>query len=54
MHGAAVAAVVAPIVALYPHTYGKKLTYDPLVDFVAIAPLAAYTMSMTVGPMVPQ
>jgi tripartite-type tricarboxylate transporter receptor subunit TctC len=39
--------------ALYPHTYGKKLNYDPLVDFAPVAPLAAYTMSMTVGPAVP-
>lgn len=38
---------------IYPHTYGKKLTYDPLVDFVPITPLAAYTFSMTVGPGVP-
>jgi tripartite-type tricarboxylate transporter receptor subunit TctC len=38
---------------IYPHTYGKKLTYDPLVDFVPITPLASYTFSMTVGPMVP-
>jgi tripartite-type tricarboxylate transporter receptor subunit TctC len=38
---------------IYPHTYGKKLSYDPLVDFVPITPLAAYTFSMTVGPGVP-
>ncbi len=40
-------------ITLYPHLYGKKLTYDPLVDFVPITPLAAYTFSMTVGPGVP-
>lgn len=39
--------------ALYPHTYGRKLSYDPLVDFVPVTPLAAYTISMTVGPGVP-
>ena len=38
---------------IYPHSYGRKLTYDPLTDFVAVAPLAAYTLSMTVGPGVP-
>ena len=38
---------------IYPHTYGKKLNYDPLTDFVPITPLASYTFSMTVGPMVP-
>lgn len=39
--------------SLYLHTYGRKLTYDPLADFVAVTPLAAYTFSMTVGPAVP-
>jgi tripartite-type tricarboxylate transporter receptor subunit TctC len=38
---------------VYPHTYGKKLTYDPLADFVPVTPLVAYTLSMTVGPGVP-
>lgn len=45
--------VPSSIVTLYPHTYGKKLSYDPMVDFVPVSPLAAYTVSMTVGPMVP-
>jgi tripartite-type tricarboxylate transporter receptor subunit TctC len=40
-------------IALYPHTYGRKLSYDPLADFVPVTPLAAYTISMTVGPAVP-
>lgn len=40
-------------ITLYPHTYGRKLTYDPLADFVPVTPLAAYTLSMTVGPGVP-
>jgi tripartite-type tricarboxylate transporter receptor subunit TctC len=38
---------------VYPHTYGRKLTYDPLADFVPVTPLAAYALSMTVGPGVP-
>ena len=38
---------------IYPHTYGKKLSYDPLLDFVPVTPLAAYTISLTVGPGVP-
>ncbi|WP_158213283.1 tripartite tricarboxylate transporter substrate binding protein [Pigmentiphaga sp. NML080357] len=42
----------SPIV-LYPHTYGAKLTYAPLADFVPVAPLASYAISMTVGPAVP-
>jgi tripartite-type tricarboxylate transporter receptor subunit TctC len=38
---------------LYPHLYGKKLPYDTLADFVPVAPLASYCVSMTVGPGVP-
>lgn len=38
---------------IYPHTYGRKLNYDPLVDFVPVVSLAAYTISLTVGPAVP-
>jgi tripartite-type tricarboxylate transporter receptor subunit TctC len=38
---------------IYPHSYGRKLSYDPVADFVAVTPLAAYTLSMTVGPGVP-
>lgn len=30
-----------------------ELGYDPLADFVPVAPLAAYTLSMTVGPGTP-
>jgi tripartite-type tricarboxylate transporter receptor subunit TctC len=51
--GATLLQVPSSIVTLYPHTYAKKLNYDSLVDFVAVTPLAAYTISMTVGPMVP-
>jgi len=40
-------------ITLYPHTYGKKLTYDPLVDFVPVTPLATYALSVTVGPGTP-
>ncbi len=39
--------------SLYPHLYGKKLAYDTLADFVPVAPLASYCVSMTVGPGVP-
>lgn len=45
--------VPSSIVTLYPHTYGKKLSYEPMTDFVPVVPLAAYTFSMTVGPGVP-
>jgi tripartite-type tricarboxylate transporter receptor subunit TctC len=51
--GATLLQVPSSIVTLYPHTYGRKLAFDPQVDFVPVAPLAAYTVSMTVGPGVP-
>ncbi len=51
--GSVLLQVPSSIITLYPHTYAGKLTYDPAVDFVPVAPLAAYTTSMTVGPMVP-
>jgi tripartite-type tricarboxylate transporter receptor subunit TctC len=51
--GATLLAVPTSPIVLYPHTYGKKLTYDPIADFVPVVPLAAYTFSMTVGPGVP-
>jgi tripartite-type tricarboxylate transporter receptor subunit TctC len=40
-------------ITLFPHTYAGKLAYDPLVDFAPVTPLAAYTISMTVGPGTP-
>ena len=51
--GATLLQVPSSIITLYPHTYGRKLNYDPQVDFIALSPLAAYCISMTVGPMVP-
>lgn len=42
----------SPIV-LFPHLYGPRLTYDPMVDFVPVTPLASYTFSMTAGPGLP-
>lgn len=51
--GATLLQVPSSPMSLYPHTYGRKLTYDPLADFVPVAPLAAYTISVTVGPGVP-
>lgn len=51
--GATLLQVPSSPMGLYPHTYGKKLSYDPLVDFIPVTPLAAYTISLTVGPGVP-
>src|SRR5512139_166726 len=51
--GATLLQVPSSPITLYPHTYGKKLTYDALVDFVPVTPLAAYALSVTVGPGAP-
>ncbi len=51
--GATLLQVPSSIITLYPHTYAGKLNYDPQVDFVPVVPLATYTISMTVGPLVP-
>jgi tripartite-type tricarboxylate transporter receptor subunit TctC len=51
--GATLLQVPSSIMTIYPHTYGKKLTYDPLSDFTPVTPLAQYTLSMTVGPATP-
>ena len=51
--GATILQVPSSPMSIYPHTYGKKLAYDPLVDFVPVTPLAAYTISLSVGPGVP-
>ena len=37
---------------LYPHIY-KKLTYDPVADFMPITPLVEYCFSFTAGPGLP-
>lgn len=52
--GSTILQVPASIMTVYPHTYGKKLVYDPAADFVPVAPLAQYTLSMTVGPGTPE
>lgn len=51
--GATLLQVPSSPISLYPHTYGRKLSYDPLVDLVPVTPLAAYTLSMSVGPGTP-
>ncbi len=38
---------------VYPHTYGKKLQYDPLADFIPIGPVVFYTFALAIGPAVP-
>ena len=51
--GATLLQVPSSPMSIYPHTYGKKLGYDPLADFVPVTPLASYTISLSVGPGVP-
>lgn len=51
--GATLLQAPSSVMTIYPHTYGKKLGYDPLSDFTPIAPVAQYTLSMTVGPGTP-
>lgn len=51
--GSVILQVPSSPMSIYPHTYGRKLSYDPLADFVPVAPLAAYTISLSVGPGVP-
>lgn len=40
-------------ITLFPNTYARRLTYDPATDFIPVAPLVAYTMSLTAGPGLP-
>jgi len=39
-------------IALFPHSY-RKLSYDPLKDFIAVSTVATFPFLLTVGPMVP-
>jgi tripartite-type tricarboxylate transporter receptor subunit TctC len=38
---------------LYPHSF-KSLNYDPLTDFIAVAPAAKGMLTFVVGPAVPE
>ena len=42
----------ASTLVIYPHVY-KKLSYDPLRDFVPVAKLCSIASALTIGPMVP-
>ncbi|MBS7781385.1 tripartite tricarboxylate transporter substrate-binding protein [Acidovorax sp. CCYZU-2555] len=42
----------AGVLTLHPHVF-KKLNYEPLTDFVAVAGLCSYTYAFTAGPGVP-
>lgn len=51
--GANVLQTTSSVMTVYPHTYGKKLQYDPLTDFIPIGPVVLYTFVLAVGPAVP-
>ena len=50
--GATLFQTPSSVIALYPHLY-PKLTYNPLVDFIPVAPLCGYAVSFTAGPALP-
>ncbi|MGD9943674.1 MAG: Bug family tripartite tricarboxylate transporter substrate binding protein [Burkholderiaceae bacterium] len=41
------------MMVVYPHVY-RKLTYDPLQDFVPVMPVCANALAFVVGPGVPE
>lgn len=50
--GATLLQTPSSVVALYPHIY-PKLPYQPLTDFVPVAPLCSYAICFTAGPGLP-
>ena len=40
-------------ITLYPHSF-RRLSYDPLRDLVAIAPVSRSTLTFVIGPAVPE
>jgi len=50
--GSTVVLTPASMVVLYPHLF-KKLSYNPVADFAAVAPVAAAPFVFAVGPAVP-
>ncbi|MBL8380300.1 MAG: twin-arginine translocation pathway signal protein [Burkholderiales bacterium] len=50
--GLTILQIPSSIMVLYPHIY-KKLSYDPLADFIPVASTAVYDVSFTAGPGLP-
>ena len=50
--GLTILQIPSSIMVLYPHIY-KKLTFDPLTDFIPVTATASYVMSFTAGPGLP-
>ncbi|MBL8381466.1 MAG: twin-arginine translocation pathway signal protein [Burkholderiales bacterium] len=50
--GLTILQIPSSIMVLYPHIY-KKLSYDPLADFIPVTSTATYDISFTAGPGLP-
>jgi tripartite-type tricarboxylate transporter receptor subunit TctC len=50
--GLTILQIPSGVMTLYPHTY-RKLTYDPLADFVPVSSTVTYAFVMTAGPGLP-
>jgi tripartite-type tricarboxylate transporter receptor subunit TctC len=50
--GLTILQIPSSIMVLYPHIY-KKLSYDPLTDFIPVTTTAGYATSFTAGPGLP-
>ncbi len=50
--GLTILQIPGSIMVLYPHIY-KKLSYDPLTDFIPVTSTAGYGVSFTAGPGLP-
>ena len=50
--GLAILQVPSSVMAVYPSTY-KKLSYDPLLDFIPVTTTVSYEFSFTAGPGLP-
>lgn len=50
--GLTILQIPGSIMVLYPHIY-KKLSYDPLTDFIPVTTTAGYAASFTAGPGLP-
>ena len=51
--GTNVVQTTSSAMTVYPHTYGSRLQYDALADFIPVGPVVLYTFALAVGPAVP-
>jgi tripartite-type tricarboxylate transporter receptor subunit TctC len=50
--GMTILQIPSSVMVLYPNTY-KKLSYDPLADFIPVTSTVGYSFSVTAGPGLP-